>query len=412
MTSRTRIPISRRDFLLRGSKLSLVAAAIPAAGFAESVIVQPFGNGARELVRYPQKRPLMRITTRPPHLETPFEVFNSGVITPNDAFFVRYHLANFPREVDVERYRLTVSGKVSTPLELSLSQIKRLAEPVEVVAVNQCSGNSRGFSNPRVFGAQLGNGSMGNARWLGVPLKAVLEKAGVLPSARQITFNGLDSPVLPTTSDFVKALDVEHALSPEVLLAWSMNGRDIPLLNGYPLRLVVPGYFGTYWVKHLAQIEALDHETQGHDALFMTTAYRVPDNSCWCVPAGGKPDNTVPISKIRVRSFVTNLKDHAVLKAGTRAEVKGIAFDSGSGIAKVEISSDSGKSWMHTVLGRDLGRYSFREWRSTIRVPARGPFTLQVRATSRAGETQPEVATWNPAGYARNVIETLSLNAA
>lgn len=131
----------------------------------------------------------------------------------------------------------------------------------------------RGFSNPRVFGAQLGNGSMGNARWVGVALKTVLERAGVDPAAKQVTFNGLDTPVLPTTSDFVKALDIDHALSPEVMLAWAMNGEDIPLLNGYPLKLIVPGYFGTYWVKHLSEIEVLDHVFEGHDALFMTTVY-------------------------------------------------------------------------------------------------------------------------------------------
>ncbi|MEP7242681.1 MAG: molybdopterin-dependent oxidoreductase [Gammaproteobacteria bacterium] len=405
---------SRREFLLRGSALSLglMAATVPGTGLAASEIVQPFANGRRELVRYPQKRPLMRITARPPHLETPFEVFNGGAITPNDAFFVRYHLANIPREIDLRSYRLKVFGKVSKPLELSLPELKKLAEPVEIAAVNQCSGNSRGFANPRVFGSQLGNGSMGNARWAGVPLRAVLDKAGVLPGARQVTFNGLDTPVLLTTADFVKALEMDHARSPEVLLAWSMNGADIPLLNGFPLKLIVPGYFGTYWVKHLSQIEVLDHEFEGHDALFMTTAYRVPDNACWCVPAGGKPDKTVPISKLRVRSFVTNLADHGTLKAGTRAVMKGIAFDSGSGIAKVETSTDSGQQWTETSLGPDLGGYSFREWNGSFNVPARGPFTLQVRATSRAGETQPVTATWNPAGYARNVIETVSLNAA
>ena len=401
----------RRKFLLSGSTFGLLAATQPLASLAGNQIAQPFGNGARELVRYPQKRPLMRITARPPHLETPFEVFNGGAITPNDAFFVRYHLARFPTRVDLAGYRLKVSGKVGAPLSLSMQELRDLATPVEVVAVNQCSGNSRGFSSPRVFGAQLGNGSMGNARWVGVPLKAVLDKAGVEASARRVTFNGLDSPVLPTTSDFVKALDIEHALNSDVLLAWSMNGADLPLLNGYPLKLIVPGYFGTYWVKHLAEIEVIDHEFEGHDALFMTTAYRVPDNACWCVPVGGKPEKTVPISKLKVRSFVTSLRDGATAKAGERMPLKGIAFDSGSGIAQVETSIDGGRQWVAASLGRDLGNYSFREWNTVVTVPRPGAFTLQVRATSRSGETQPETATWNPAGYARNVVETLSVTA-
>src|SRR5689334_19291755 len=191
---------------------TLAVAASPLASLAraadENAEEVTFAAGPRPLVQFPQKRPLTLVTTRPPHLETPFPVFNDGPITPNDAFFVRYHLADFPTSIDPDSYRLTIKGTVDTPLSLSLAELKALAAPVEVVAVNQCSGNSRGFSMPRVFGAQLGNGSMGNARWVGVPLKAVLEKAGVKAEARQVTFRGLDKPVLPSTPEFIKALDI------------------------------------------------------------------------------------------------------------------------------------------------------------------------------------------------------------
>src|SRR6202012_5378818 len=215
--------LTRRNFV---RSAALAAATLPLAARAATDTAEgvTFADGPRPLVRYPGKRPLIRVTTRPPHLETPFPIFNSCVITPNDAFFVRYHLATIPLSVDTKSYRLSVHGFVQTPLSLSLDEIKSLADTVEVVAVNQCSGNSRGFSAPRVFGAQLANGSMGNARWTGVPLRKVLEKAGVKPGAKQVTFDGLDKPVLPTTSDFRKALDIEHALSDEPLLAWSMNG--------------------------------------------------------------------------------------------------------------------------------------------------------------------------------------------
>ncbi|SMG63907.1 sulfite:cytochrome c oxidoreductase subunit A, partial [methanotrophic bacterial endosymbiont of Bathymodiolus sp.] len=163
------------------------------------------------------------VHSRPPHLETPFSVFNEGVITSNDAFYVRYHLANFPTLIDEADYRLNIRGAVKNHLSLSLDELKAIAEPVEVVAVNQCSGNSRGYSKPRVFGAQLSNGAMGNAKWTGVPLRAVLEKAGVQIDAKQVVFNGMDKPVLPDTPDFRKALDIEHALSAEPMLAWAMN---------------------------------------------------------------------------------------------------------------------------------------------------------------------------------------------
>jgi DMSO/TMAO reductase YedYZ molybdopterin-dependent catalytic subunit len=370
---------------------------------------QPFENGTRDLVAYPQKRPLLRITTRPPHLETPFSVFNGGVITPNDAFFVRYHLAHIPLSVDLRTYRLRVRGKVATELSLSLNDLKRLGPASEIVAVNQCSGNSRGYSTPRVFGAQLGNGSMGNARWVGLPLRTVLEKAGVSATAKQVTFNGLDTPVLPATPDFIKALDVDDALNPDVLLAWSMNGEDIPVLNGYPLKLIVSGYFGTYWVKHLSDIEVIDSPFGGHDAFFMTTAYRLPDNECNCVVPGGVPAATKPISRLKVRSFITSLSNDAVVKRKSRVLLKGIAFDGGSGIKTVELSDDGGRRWREATLGQNHGRYSFREWTMPLIPSDPGPMELRVRATTMSGETQPSQAGWNPGGYARNGIESLRL---
>jgi sulfite dehydrogenase len=398
----------RRRFLRGAGAVFAAAGGLSLRGLAATES-QPFANGTRELVAYPQKRPLMRITARPPHLETPFSIFNEGVITPNDAFFVRYHLANIPLSVDTGTYRLKVHGNVDTELSLSLSDLRRIGSHAEIVAVNQCSGNSRGYSTPRVFGAQLGNGSMGNARWVGVPLRDVLRKAGVMAGSKQITFNGLDSPVLPSTSDFIKALDIDVAMHPDVLLAWSMNGTDIPLLNGYPLKLIVPGYFGTYWVKHLSDIEVLDAPFNGHDAFFMTTAYRVPDNECNCTAPGTAPVKTTPISHLKVRSFITSAANNAVLRAGHRTLIKGIAFDGGSGIRKVELSDDGGMQWRETTLGKNFGKYSFREWSAPITPMLPGPLELRARATSLGGETQPSEATWNPAGYARNAIESLKV---
>src|SRR5258705_4939064 len=151
----------------------------------------PFDNGERPLVKYPQKRPMIGLTSRPPQLETPFSVFNANVITPNDAFFVRYHLADVPLNIDPDAFSVGIQGKVDKPMKLSLADIKKMPA-ADIVAVNQCSGNSRGFFNPRVAGGQLGNGAMGNARWRGVPLKAGLAKACVPPGARPVSVNGMD----------------------------------------------------------------------------------------------------------------------------------------------------------------------------------------------------------------------------
>lgn len=402
--------MSRRRFLREVSTLG--ALAVPALSLGRDLDTGEgvtFAAGPRPLVRYPEKRPLIRVTTRPPHLETPFSVFNEGPITANDAFFVRYHLANIPLSIDAAAYRVTVKGQVKTPLSLSLDDLKSLCEPVEVVAVNQCAGNSRGFSSPRVFGAQLANGAMGNARWVGLPLNKLLQRAGVLSGAKQVTFNGLDAPVLPSTPDLRKALDIEHALSDDPLLAWRMNGEDIPMLNGYPLKLVVPGYFGTYWVKHISEIEVIDHTFDGHDAYFMTTAYRVPDNPCNCVAPGTTPAMSRPISTLPVRSFITNVRNGDRLTAGSAVELKGIAFDGGAGIKTVDVSLDAGQSWRSARLGENLGRFSFREWRTAVSFERRGPAKLMVRATNQTGESQPSDATWNPGGYRRHAIESTAV---
>jgi DMSO/TMAO reductase YedYZ molybdopterin-dependent catalytic subunit len=370
--------------------------------------VLPFGNGERRLVAYPQKRPLLQMTARPPQLETPFSVFDEGVITPNDAFFVRYHLADIPLSIDPDAFRIDIQGKVNSALSLSLQDLKTGFEPVDLVAVNQCSGNSRGFFEPRVAGGQLANGAMGNARWRGVPLKAVLDKAGVQPSARQVVFDGLDRAVVPETPDFIKALDIDHARDGEVMIAYAMNGADLPWLNGYPVRLVVPGHYGTYWVKHLNQITVVDNI---YDGFWMKSAYRIPSNACACTPPGQAPAATVPIARYDVRSFITNLADGASVKAGADTMVKGIAFDGGYGVTDVVLSADGGRTWTGAQLGQDLGKYSFREWRATMRLPP-GAHELKVRATNRIGQSQPMEPLWNPAGYMRNVVETIRVQSA
>lgn len=383
-----------------------VAFAAPEGG-VEGEVQLPFANGSRPLVRYPQKRPLIRLTSRPPQLETPASVYNEGVLTPNDAFFVRYHLPNIPTEINPETFRLEVKGAVKTGLSVSLNQLREGFEPVEIVAVNQCSGNSRGFSMPRVPGGQLGNGAMGNARWRGARLKDVLEKAGIEAGAKQVAFNGLDSPPMPQVPDFVKALELDHALSGEVLLAYGMNGEDLPMLNGFPLRLVVPGYYGTYWIKHLHEITVLDHAFEG---FWMSTGYRIPNTPGACIAPGTTPKSTVPIGRLNVRSFLTSHAEGAAIMCGRETVLRGIAFDGGAGISEVVVSLDGGRSWRTAELGKDHGNYSFREWTLPFAANTPGVAEVKVKATNRLGESQPMEALWNPSGYMRNVVETVRLN--
>ncbi|MBS0550682.1 MAG: molybdopterin-dependent oxidoreductase [Proteobacteria bacterium] len=397
--------ITRRT-VLQGSAAALAALG-PLKAFADDTVTLPFENGQRPVMKYPQKRPMIRLTARPPQLETPFSVYNESVITPNDAFFVRYHIADIPFDtLDIDTFTVEIKGKVNKPLKLKVADLKRMPS-IEIVAVNQCSGNSRGFSEPRVPGGQSANGAMGNARWRGVALKTVLDMAGVQAGAKQVTLNGLDGPVIEPTPDFIKALDIDHARDGEVMLAYQMNGADLPILNGFPVRLVVPGYYGTYWVKHLFELNVIDNV---YDGFWMKTAYRIPDNECACVEPGTAPKTTVPIGRFNVRSFITSVLDGAKVKAG-QTTLKGIAFDGGTGIKEVAVSTDDGKSWAQAKLGNDLGKYSFREWTLPVNLAA-GAHVLKVRATSNGGKTQPEKATWNPAGYMRNVIETTRVTAA
>ena len=405
------VGLSRRSFL----RTTVVAgigglmASRAARALAGETVTLPFANGARPLVKFPQKRPLLLITTRPPQLETPLSVFNEGLLTPNDAFFVRYHHSQIPTSVDAAQFNVQIKGKVNSPLTLSLADLKTKFDPVEVVAVNQCSGNGRGFSTPRVAGGQMGNGAMGNARWKGVRLKDVLEKAGVSAGAKQVAFNGLDNPLNEKMPDFIKALDVDHALDGEVRLAYEMNGEDLPMLNGYPLRLVVPGYYGTYWVKHVNEITVLDENLA---SFWMNPAYLIPDNAGACVEPGTVPKKTKPIARFNVRSFITSLADGDKISAGQPLTLRGITFDGGYGISDVAVSRDGGKTWRQATLGADQGKYSFRAWTMRLTTIRPGALELKVRATNRIGQTQPLEPLWNPAGYMRNVVETVRVTAA
>ncbi len=406
-----RIQQTRRRILAGGAGALAVGALgawAPRAG-AQPAVDLPMANGHRNLAVYPEKRPLIVLTSRPPQLETPWSVFNEGIITPNDAFFVRYHNAGLPGTVDGDRHTIHIGGNaVTKPYSITVAELRSQFKPVELIAVNQCSGNSRGYFSPRVTGGQLSNGAMGNARWIGVALRDLLARAEPRNSARQVTFDGLDNGVFGG-GDFVKALDVGHAMDGEVMVAYQMNGSDIPFLNGFPVKLVVPGYYGTYWVKHLSDIQVIDHE---FDGFWMKTAYRVPDNACACIEPGTTPAATRPIGRLTVRSFITSVTDGARLRAGQPVTLRGIAFDGGQGIGEVAWSADGGQSWREATLGTDLGRYSFREFTFGFVAPRPGSYDLRVRAWNRSGQSQPMEALWQPAGYMRNVVESVKIVAA
>ncbi len=399
---------SRRRFLGQAGAIGSIVAASPAWADAIANLALPGGPNERQLTKaFPQKGEMILQRTRPPLLETPFEVFDRGVFTPNDQFFVRWHWADIPTEINVETYRLNVGGHVNMPVSLTFADLMALPR-VELAAVNQCSGNSRGYFEPRVAGGEWSNGAMGNAKWMGVSLKDVLDRAGIKAGAQRARFAGMDEPVVDGAPKFLKSLDIDHARDGEVMLAFAMNGEQLPLLNGFPLRLVVPGWYSTYWVKMVRGIEVLD----GPDDNFWTAkAYTIPDTPGADVKPGQTGFKVVPINRMVPRSFVTNFRDGDMLKAGTPTLVRGIALGGSTGVKAVDISANGGATWIPAKLGNDEGRYSFRQWSTSIQL-ARGDVAIMVRCTNSDGLVQPASSNWNPSGFMRNVIETTRLRAA
>lgn len=408
-TSLIRDALSRRNLLRQAGAAGLATFAAPA--WAQSMIDLglPGGPGEREITTaFPQKGAMVLQRARPPLLETPFEVFDKGVFTPNDRFFVRWHWSAIPTSIDVDTYRINVHGHVDKPLSLSLKELMAMPR-IEYAAVNQCSGNSRGFFQPRVAGGEWGNGGMGNARWTGVRLKDVLDRAGVKAGAVQVRFNGLDDPPVKESPDFMKSLAVDHARDGEVMIAFAMNGQPLPLLNGFPVRVIVPGWYATYWMKMLNDVEVLDSPDTN---FWMKTAYTIPDTPHANMKPGQTGLSMVPINRMVPRSFITNVKAGETLPAGKPASVRGIAFGGDTGVKRVDLSVDGGKTWHATRLGKDEGKWSFRRWETRFTPKAKGGAVLMVRCTSTTGEVQPTEANWNPAGFMRNVIESTPITVA
>jgi DMSO/TMAO reductase YedYZ molybdopterin-dependent catalytic subunit len=366
-------------------------------------------EAGRRLIALPGKAPLIKQTFRPPNYETPLADLRSA-FTPNEKFFVRYHLANIP-EVDTRTWRLRVGGdSADTTREWSLDELKRSFDIVSVVAINQCSGNRRGLFTPRAPGVQWQHGAIGNAKWTGVRLRDVLQKTGVRGDALEVVFNGADMALLPRTPDFVKSLPVDRALDENTLIAFEMNGHPLPHWNGAPARLVVPGWTATYWVKHLTEVRIVP---QAFDGFWMKTAYRVPTNAFPTARfASQERPDTTPITDMLVNSLVTSHVSGEKLARGRPAQLKGWAWDNGAGIARVEVSQDAGRSWRTAKLDQEMGRFGWRGFHWPLDTKSAGPLAISVRATSRSGATQPEKLTPNPSGYHHNIIQTVLLEVA
>jgi len=406
--------ITRRHLLQTAGAGAALAASggLPSIAFAQSAadkLTPGVRSGVSTYVTMgtlPGKKPLIQLADRPPNYEAPLEYLRTP-ITPNDQFFVRYHLSDIP-EVDPKTYKIAVGGEgANGQAELTFDDLKKMPA-VEVVAVNQCSGNRRGLSKPHVPGVEWGYGAMGCARWKGARLKDVLDKVGLKKETIEIQFGGADGPAVNTTPDFVKSIPVWKAMDESTLIAYEMNGQPLPHFNGAPARIIVPGWTGTYWMKHVNAINALTKPL--HD-FWMNPAYRIPIGKFPVVARFTSQEyapNT-PITEMVVNSLITSHRDGDKIKPG-RVTVSGLAWDGGYGIRAVAVSTDGGNTWSEAKLGDDLGRFAFRPW-SFVLTAKKGKNTVMVNASNKIGQTQVAELIFNGAGYHNNVMQSITLSA-
>jgi DMSO/TMAO reductase YedYZ molybdopterin-dependent catalytic subunit len=398
--------------LIAGPGAALSELLSPEAESKEALTLSPaLPEGTRAeavLDALPGKRPLIKLAYRPPNYETPISYFRKA-ITPNDAFFVRYHLSGIPM-VDAKSWKLTIGGEgASGSMELGFDDLKALPA-AEVTAVLQCSGNRRGLFQPHVPGVEWGYGAMGCARWKGARLKDLLDKVGLKKEAVEIVVNGADGPAIDKTPDFIKSIPVWKAVEETTLIAYEMNGEPLPHWNGFPARLIVPGWTGTYWMKHLTSVSPA---VKPFDGFWMKSAYRIPLGKFPVVARFTSQETAVntPITEMVVNSLITSHADGAMVRAEAAATVSGIAWDGGYGMAAVDVSTDGGKTWSPAALGEDLGNYAFRAWSHRF-TPKAGKVTVMARATNKIGQSQTPALILNPAGYHHNVVQSVNLVAA
>jgi len=240
-------------------------------------------------------------------------------------------------------------------------------------------------------------------------LKDILARADLKKEAVEIAFNGADRGSLEMTPAFVKSIPAWKAMDENTLVAYEMNGAPLPHWNGFPARIVVPGWAATYWMKQVVSIRALSQPLAG---FWMNTAYRIPKGKFPIVDrfTSQESEATTPITEILVNSLMTNVADGRRFAADQPIDIKGIAWDGGFGIRGVEISVDDGRTWQSATLGESQGRYSFRPWQFASAPRATGRMTVMARASSAQGTSQPSELIFNAAGYHNNVVQKIVID--
>jgi sulfite oxidase len=388
--------LARRQFLMSGARL-IGATALAGAGVTllgknrwawAAIAQQPEG--------VPGKEKMIVRSLNYMDLEMPVYLINSW-ITPADLFYVRTHLPT-PKSVNLEEWRLTITGEVARPLTLTLADLKAMPQASVVFAL-ECAGNGRSFYRPRVPGIQWARGAVGNGRFTGPRLADVLRRAGVKPNGKHVAFKGFDLPP-GKVPEFSRSIPLAKATHPDTLIALEMNGAALRMEHGFPARLVAPGWVGAASVKWLEEVRVIEQEFSGN---FMKPGYRFPNHA---VEPGGEisPEETTAITAMPVKSIIARPMDRRRIKKEP-LQIFGAAWAGENQIARVDVSTDQGATWHAAKLGADHARYAWRLWEYEWTPPATGEYVLMSRATDTAGRTQPAQSAWNPSGYLWNVID-------
>ncbi len=360
---------SRREFLCSAAAVA-AASALPTFAPAQTVA---------------GKEKLIVNSYRFFDLEMPVEAISS-FLTPTDLFFVRNHMAE-PFALDLDSWRLQITGEVDRPLTLTYSDLLKL-ETHAITNTLECAGNGRALYSPHVPGIQWHRGAVGNARFAGPRLADLLQRAGLKPTAKHVAFKGLDEPP-SKVPQFVRSIPIEKATHPDTLVALQMNGARLLKHHGFPARALVPGWIGAASCKWLAEIQVLAKEFDGN---FMRPGYRMPNPD--------NPTETTSLTALNVKSVIALPESGARFRSVGTALITGAAWAGENSVRSVEVSINNGMSWTAASLGEDV-KYAWRTWKLAVPLP-KGEHEIIVRATDSAGRTQPETPKWNPSGYLWN----------
>jgi DMSO/TMAO reductase YedYZ molybdopterin-dependent catalytic subunit/rhodanese-related sulfurtransferase/glyoxylase-like metal-dependent hydrolase (beta-lactamase superfamily II) len=333
----------------------------------------------------------------PLNCETSIPALIGGVVMPNARFYVRNHFAvPILREPE---FRLDVHGQVERPLRLSLRDVQNMRSQT-MVATLECAGNGRSMFHPPVDGEQWRLGAVSTAEWTGVPLVEILDRAGAKAGARDVVMRGADGGAvegLPEPIRFERSLSLDEARTSDALLAYAMNGEPLPVQHGYPLRVIVPGWYSVTSVKWLTDIEVIGDAFAG---FFQTERY---------VYEWERDGATVrePVRLQQVRALITEPIGDNDVTAGDLV-IRGVAWSGAAPIDRVDVSVGDGP-WEAARLIGERRRHSWQWWELLTRIDERGATTVRARATDLAGRTQPETPAWNRLGYGANAIQVVSL---